>query len=122
MQPGLRAVDWNLETGYPPAATLSYIPRRARGAGSHIGLSVILNANITDYHCSSTNSYGFKVLLHNPAETPNIRNYGLLVAPGMEWDGVITPRLNSASNMVRKIQPHIRQCLFNSEGNLTYFR
>lgn len=36
------------------------------GSGSHLGLYVILNGDVTDYYCSSTNSAGFKILLHNP--------------------------------------------------------
>lgn len=30
-----------------------------------MGLTVVMNANIDDYHCSTTNSKGFKVLFCN---------------------------------------------------------
>lgn len=34
---------------------------RLSGAGAHLGLSVILDAQVANYHCSSTRSIGFKV-------------------------------------------------------------
>lgn len=44
-----------------------------KDAGQHLGLSLILNVDYWEYFCSSTNSYGFKLLLHSPIESPNIR-------------------------------------------------
>ncbi|XP_018329645.1 pickpocket protein 28-like [Agrilus planipennis] len=51
--------EWDPETGYKDFSTPKY-PYRASGAGSNHGLYVILDANLDDYYCSSTNSAGFK--------------------------------------------------------------
>lgn len=87
-----------------------------------MGLTLILDANIRSYYCSSTNSVGFKVLLHTPTETPKISNYGFFITPGTEIRAVIDPKINDASQMIRSIPIRQRQCYFASEGNLAYFR
>lgn len=55
------ATDWTPEAGYPPNSTTETLPWRPRGAGSHLGLTLVLDANLDDYYCSSTASTGFKV-------------------------------------------------------------
>lgn len=47
-----------------------------KGTGTNLGLIIVLDAGISEYYCSSTNSYGFKILLHSPNETPRITHYG----------------------------------------------
>lgn len=47
-----------------------------KGTGTNLGLTIVLDAGISEYYCSSTNSYGFKILLHSPNETPRITHYG----------------------------------------------
>ncbi|XP_030758076.1 LOW QUALITY PROTEIN: pickpocket protein 28-like, partial [Sitophilus oryzae] len=83
--------DWNPETGFTEADTGDSIPRRPLGAGAHLGLSVILDANIENYYCSSTHSTGFKVILSNPIETPKMADYGFLISPGFETRISIDP-------------------------------
>lgn len=92
------------------------------GPGSHLGLKVILNANISDYYCSSTNSAGFKLLLHNPIETPRISDFGSFIAPGRESLVIIKPRIQTASHLLKDIPIEKRQCIFSSEANLSYYR
>lgn len=87
-----------------------------------MGLYVILNGDISDYYCSSTNSAGFKVLLHNPAETPRISDYGMLVSPGQESRIIIRPQIQTASRILRSIPIAKRKCIFSNEANLSYFR
>lgn len=122
----LLASDWTPEGDWPDAATAAarahIYPRPAFGAGSHMGLLVVLNASINDYYCSSTNSKGFKILLHNPTETPKITDYGFSVSTGRETRVIINPRLSDASHRIKDVPRAQRQCVFASEGNLTYFR
>lgn len=116
-------VDWTPETGFPPESKMHKVnPRPAPGAGSHLGLYVVLNAAAHDYYCSSTDSVGFKILLHNPTETPRIADYGVFIAPGFETRMVITPRISTASRLIRNIDRKQRQCIFANEANLTFFR
>jgi hypothetical protein len=54
-------VDWTPEAGYPPNAAPDALPRRPRGAGSHLGFTIVLDAELQEFHCSTTASVGFKV-------------------------------------------------------------
>lgn len=92
------------------------------GPGSHLGLYVVLNANVSDYFCSSTESAGFKILLHNPTETPRISDYGLLVSTGRETRVVVTPKISTASYLVKKVPSLSRRCYFPNERKLDFFR
>lgn len=86
-----------------------------------MGLTVTLNASLSDYYCSSTNSAGFKVLLHNPTETPKIADYGFALGPGHEARVVVTPRIAEASAIIAGVPIAQRKCVFSHEGNLSYF-
>lgn len=118
------AVDWKPESGYPQDSIINThtYPRPIAGSGSHMGLSVTLNAMINDYYCSSTNAAGFKILLHSPVETPKIAEFGFSIEPGLETRVSITPRISDASELIRRVPKKIRQCVFASEDNLTYFK
>lgn len=116
------AVDWSNENGYPEQLPTSYYPVTAEGPGESKGLSIILNADIEDYFCSSTNTAGFKVLLHNPTETPLIKELGLIIQAGYESKFRILAEKMDASPEIKDIKVSSRNCLFTSEVNLLYFR
>lgn len=115
-------INWTPEGGFPPHMTPNMFPRPVPGAGSHLGLTMVLDANVDDYYCSSTAGAGFKVLLHNPTETPKIADFGFSVAPGRESRVVVTPKISDASELIRKVARNLRQCVFANEGNLSYFK
>lgn len=96
------AIDWTPERGYPKEMPENGFPRQAAGSGHNMGLTVGLNCDVSNYYCSSTNSYGFKILLHAPTETPKVKNFGFFVAPGTEVRVVVTPRINTASELIRR--------------------
>lgn len=54
-------VDWHPEKGYQQDLPKNFYPRVAKGEGIANGLSLILNGDVNDYYCSSTNGAGFKV-------------------------------------------------------------
>lgn len=92
------------------------------GAGSHLGFYVVLNANVSDYYCSSIESAGFKILLHNPTETARISDYGILISTGRETRVVITPKISTTSYIVQKVAAERRKCYFPNEVKLKFFR
>lgn len=92
------------------------------GTGNNLGLTLLLNVAENEYYCSSTNSFGFKVLLHSPNEMPQISYYGTALANGYETRIAIVPTLSEATYSVRKVQRNIRQCLFESENYLSFYR
>ncbi|XP_059611819.1 pickpocket protein 28-like [Phlebotomus argentipes] len=116
------AINWTPETGYPKKLPPNSFPRPIPGAGKNVGLTVAMNCEVGNYYCSSTNSAGFKVLLHAPIETPKITNYGFYVAPGTETRVVVSPTINEASEMIRRVDQRQRQCVFANEYKLFYFR
>lgn len=87
-----------------------------------MGLTLILDADVENYYCSSTSSSGFKVLVHSPIEIPRIANFGFFVATGRETKVVITPKITQASYVIQKISVDKRQCIFENEANLTYYK
>lgn len=91
------------------------------GSGSRLGLSLILNVALDEYYCSSRSGYGFKVLLHAPHEVP-LPEFGVGISNGFESRMVATPLISGASKAIRRIPMHIRQCVYQSENFLTFYR
>lgn len=83
---------------------------------------MILNASIDEYYCSSTNGFGFKVLLHSPHELPEVDHYGIGIANGYETRIITAPIVSAASDAVRKVSVNIRNCLFENENFLSLYR
>lgn len=87
-----------------------------------MGLSIILNATVDEYYCSLSHGFGFKVLIRNPNEHPIVTNYGLEIANGYASNIVVTPIVSEASPSIRSIPIRIRNCLFENENNLSFYR
>lgn len=118
------AIHWNPESGYAEGTnfTINASPRPIAGSGQHMGLTLKLNADLKNYYCSSTSSAGFKILLHSPVEMPKIKDYGFSIEPGFETHASIAPQLNDASNLIRRVPIEIRQCIFEGENTLKFFK
>ncbi|XP_037915033.1 pickpocket protein 28-like [Hermetia illucens] len=119
--PNITAVDWSPEEGYEPNLPPNFYPRSAAGVGKSMGLSLVLDAQVDEYYCSSTNGVGFKALLHNPAEIPDIANYGISLQVGHEVGVTITPDIADASYLLRNMERKYRQCMFSNEAQLNYY-
>lgn len=119
------ANDWTPERSFP---SMNYeenkrsYPRPAVGTGSRLGLFIALYANLKEYYCSSTSSYGFKLLLHSPIESPKIAHFGMALSIGYETQMLVTPVISQASNRIRRVPTAVRQCLFENETDLSYYR
>ncbi|XP_052565712.1 pickpocket protein 28 isoform X2 [Culex pipiens pallens] len=115
-------IEWIPEGGYVGVMKNNSFPRPIAGPGVTMGLAVVLDANVSDYFCSSTSSSGFKLLLHNPTETPKMAEYASYVRVGTESRVVVKPKISDASYLIRKVSQDQRQCVFANEANLSYFR
>lgn len=82
----------------------------------------MIDARISEYYCSSTFSYGFKMLLHSPNEAPRITDYGTSIPPGYESRAVIIPTLSESTAAIRDMPIEVRQCYFENENILSYYR
>ncbi|KAK7604719.1 hypothetical protein V9T40_005905 [Parthenolecanium corni] len=116
------SIDWTPEKGYDEDTPLNHVPWRPWGAGSHLGLTIILNAELDEYYCSSEASHGFKVTLHNPVETPKITAFGTLISPGWETQIKIKPTLHISTVQLKSIDQEKRQCYFSDERMLRFYR
>lgn len=87
-----------------------------------MGLTIVLNTSINEYYCSSTNGYGFKVLLNRPNELPEIENYGIGIANEYESRIIASPILSTASKAIRSVSIDVRKCYFDNENFLTLYR
>lgn len=60
--------------------------------------------------------------MHNPVETPKLRNLGEIYAPGIEGRISILPKITDSQSSLRTIDIKKRLCLFSSEKELVFFR
>ncbi|XP_050294515.1 pickpocket protein 28-like isoform X2 [Anthonomus grandis grandis] len=114
---------WNLENGYPPGASLETYPRRALSAGFNSGFLLLLRAYETDldFICRGP-VQGFKILLHNPAETPRVSLQYFRAPLNQEVVVAIKPDMMTTSENLKSYEPHMRQCYFPTERNLAFFQ
>ncbi|XP_058977979.1 pickpocket protein 28-like [Musca domestica] len=115
------AIAWNPEFGYPEKMSKHFYPRTAAGTGESLGLTIVLDAEVDQYNCSSTNSVGFKMTMHNPNERPNVREVGLLLAAGYETKARVRMEKLEADKKLHTVHLKHRQCEFQDEHELTYF-
>ncbi|KAL0277706.1 UNVERIFIED_CONTAM: hypothetical protein PYX00_004902 [Menopon gallinae] len=116
------SIDWTPESGYPPDAPANANPWRVFGPGKGLGLTIVLDAELFDYYCSSTASVGFKVLLHSPVETPRVSEFAYFITPGDEARVEITPKISTTTPDLVNIPESKRRCVFTSERNLRFYR
>ncbi|XP_053949284.1 pickpocket protein 28-like [Anastrepha ludens] len=119
---GYETIDWSTENGFPADLPKKFIPMKALGIGEGQGLSLILDVERDEYYCSSSNGIGFKILLHNPLEAPNMREIGLLLAPGRETKINIHADKVESEQYVRSVSKASRKCLFEDEQILKIYK
>ncbi|TMW44537.1 hypothetical protein DOY81_010382 [Sarcophaga bullata] len=114
-------VDWYSEKGYPKTLPKYFYPQKVAGVGESVGLSIVLDVQQDQYYCSSSNSVGFKIALHSPNESPNVRETGLFIENGKETKLRVRPVKTESEPHLRSIHKKYRHCLFHDEGNLKFF-
>lgn len=87
-----------------------------------MGVSIILNADLDEYYCSSANGPGIKISLHNPIETPSVRETGLSIPLGYETRFRIDAIHSESVPAIRSIHRNRRQCVFLNEEHLLYYK
>ncbi|EDV55604.1 pickpocket protein 28 [Drosophila erecta] len=119
---GFESVMWDPESGYPAQLPPKYYPAPASGTGITLGFTAVLNGEMGEYYCSSTNGPGFKVYFHNPIEVPKVKEAGLISAIGYETNYRIEMVRAEAVPAIRSISRDGRQCLFRNEKELIFYR
>ncbi|XP_050328656.1 pickpocket protein 28-like [Bactrocera neohumeralis] len=118
---GYVPVDWSSEAGYPNDLPEKFIPMKSVGTGESVGLGLILDVESEEYYCSASDSIGFKILLHNPLEVPNMHEIGLLLSAGLETKIRIQPEKVESEKYLRYINKNARKCLFENEKRLKMY-
>ncbi|GAB0099479.1 pickpocket protein 28 [Sergentomyia squamirostris] len=114
---------WTLEDGYTPEASLTPFPVRVLGAGARAGLFILLRLYEydLDYICRGP-VQGFKILLHTPGEIPQVSKQYFRVPLNQEVVVSVKPNMITTSDGLRDYSPNRRQCFFNHERYLRYFK
>lgn len=97
-------------------------PRTLAGTGPKSGLIVSMNSIKSEYYCSYSSTYGFMVMVHASSEIPSMRLYGVKVANNYETDIIVGPHMSGGSENVKRISKNVRQCYFEDEISLEYFK
>jgi acid-sensing ion channel, other len=115
--------DWSMEKGYSPTAPLTVYPRRALGSGARVGLNTLLRLYEydLDYICRGP-VQGFKILLHTPGEMPQVSKQYFRMPLNQEVLVAIKPQMMTTSEGLRHYPPNRRQCYFNNERQLRFFK
>lgn len=119
-----RVSTWNIDDGYKAGIKRrdSY-PFRVSDAGLQFSLMVVLKSNNydIDYVCGGY-TQGFKIGFHSPVDIPSGTKSFFKLSPNRAGMYSIEPRYTKTEDKVRKFSPHERQCYFNSERKLHFYR
>lgn len=93
------------------------------GTGKQASFSILMrsiNQDI-DYLCGGA-SQGFKLAFHAPNERPQIWKNFFHISPGKTASFTVDPRLIITSRSMKRYGNDVRQCFFNSERKLRFFK
>jgi hypothetical protein len=77
--------EWNYgENGFVMTEKNLEFPRRQDSPGLSTGLSLLVDSQTEEYFCPSSDSEGFRFMVHNAVEVPNMQDYGMSVGLGNE--------------------------------------
>ncbi|XP_053685872.1 pickpocket protein 28-like [Sabethes cyaneus] len=114
---------WTLEQGYSAKAELLSYPRRSVGPGYSAGISLnlLLEEADLEYICGGP-VQGFKVVLHSPADYPQVSKKFVRVPMNQDVTIAVKPQMTTTTAGLRSYTPERRQCFFNRERHLKFFR
>lgn len=98
-------------------------PNRVLGPGARAGLNIVLKLDDPDldYICRGP-VQGFKILLHTPGEIPRVSKQYFRVPLRSEVVVSVKPNMITTSEGLAGYAPERRQCYFNRERNLKFFK
>ncbi|XP_055692300.1 pickpocket protein 28-like [Lutzomyia longipalpis] len=119
----LRGIDWTPEKGFPPNASLDSFPFRFVNGGTGNSLEIALTTNPTDYDFLCEGPFqGYNVLINTPVEVPSINGGYIRVPSNQETLIMLKPHLIQTSDKLRSYEPSGRQCYYEAERYLRFFR
>ncbi|XP_031632054.1 pickpocket protein 28-like [Contarinia nasturtii] len=114
---------WSLDSGYKKGLRKKQYPRRMFNAKQGAALMVGLRLSTDDisYFCSGL-IQGFKVTLTMPGDTRKSSSRYFQVLTSEQSEILIKPKMIRTSNKLHRYYPSQRQCFFNSERQLHFFK
>lgn len=119
----VRSPHWTLDSGYSSKANLTSYPYRSIGPGALAGLSIMLisQEKNLEYMCNGP-VQGYKVLLHSPADYPQMTNRYIHIPLDEEVMIAVKPQMIQNSRTLEYYPPKKRQCYLSRDRNLRFFR
>ncbi|XP_031627361.1 pickpocket protein 28-like [Contarinia nasturtii] len=116
---------WSLDNGYEVNSNGSEYPLRMFGSGQNNNLNMILSSDKqdNDFMCDSGQE-GYIVMLDMPGESATRTQERIrFIAPQSESIKIrIEPKLTDTSNGLSNYKPAHRQCFYQSERQLRFFK
>lgn len=118
-----RLAHWTLEKGYTTQEFDTY-PRRVISKNSFTGaLNVALKQNQADIdHICQNVFQGFKIILHNPNEVPQMSKKYFHVGPAQHVIAKVKPKITIPEDTLNDYDPKRRVCFLNDERKLEFSR
>ncbi|XP_075972075.1 pickpocket protein 28-like [Anticarsia gemmatalis] len=113
---------WDIERGYSAYGSDTY-PAQGKHEGASPDLSITFwdGSSLHDPLCNTLNS-GLKVYLHHPADLPRSSLYYYAVLNEQVTSMALSFSIITTSDTLRNYDPKVRQCYFNDERYLRYFK
>ncbi|KAG4070571.1 hypothetical protein HA402_011958 [Bradysia odoriphaga] len=115
--------DWSPDDGYVNVADKKTYPIHVYSARDSAKLTITLRSDDEDieYVCRSLTP-GYKIFFHTPSNVLRATDAFVPVNLGGGVNIAFKPKLITTSDGLRKYQPNQRQCFFNSERQLHFYR
>lgn len=81
----------------------------------------VWTTKVDRYDTLCSRDLGYKIIVHSPDETPNIKRNYFQVSADQNAVVKVKPRVMKTSQNLRRISPSRRQCYFEYESKLRYF-
>ncbi|ERL91445.1 hypothetical protein D910_08775, partial [Dendroctonus ponderosae] len=116
-------ITWTLDEGYSIDDDMHTFPKRAlySGASSALKFSIIESNENIDQACTKS-LQGFKVTLHTPTRVPRPSQQYFRVPLDAIAITAVKPVMVTTSKRVKDFKPEKRQCYFETEKYLKYFK
>ncbi|KAK5641662.1 hypothetical protein RI129_010209 [Pyrocoelia pectoralis] len=115
--------QWNPEDGYDGGENVQIYPRRTSATGTYGGMEVVLQSIVRDanYNCGDSKK-GHKIIIHHPGEMPRFHQHYYWLPMDRLISVSIKPNMITTHNDLKGYKPEDRQCYFQGEKYLKYFR
>lgn len=119
----LDALHWNLENGYKEEPNDNNYPMRIFNAKTKGALNIDLQLMKEDlgFKCHNLNS-GFQIFIHLPGEISSMSRLSFQIPPDEDVKISIKATLITTTDGLKIYKPNQRQCYFNSERQLQFFK